>query len=230
MAKWKPCIKLLNGESSLGFASLRTLRIISKATITPAKLNPFRKKHQPSPIRAIAKPAIAGPTTRAPLKIEELSAIALGRSSFPTICTKKRLADRHVKRIHDANEKGNDDHFPDADQMRQLQCRQHERKNHRGHLRGNHAALPVVAVPNVPADRGKKQHWQLARKSEDTQERRRSSHLIDQPELRGRLHPRPNQRNELPCNEQLEVAMLHGAKARGHGGVDRFRSEEHTSE
>ncbi len=37
----------------------------------------------------MANPAIAGPTTRAPLKIEEFSAIAFIRSSFPTISFKK---------------------------------------------------------------------------------------------------------------------------------------------
>ncbi len=72
----------------LGLISLRSIRIISSATITATKLNPFRKKHQPSPTHAIANPAIAGPTTRAPLKIEEFSAIAFGRSSFPTIWTR----------------------------------------------------------------------------------------------------------------------------------------------
>ena len=56
--------------------------------MTAKKLSPFKKKHQPSPIHAIANPAIAGPTTLAPLKMEEFKAIALGRSSFPTICTK----------------------------------------------------------------------------------------------------------------------------------------------
>ena len=48
---------------------------------------PFSRKHQPSPTAATSRPAIAGPTTRAPLTIEELSAIALLRSSRPTIST-----------------------------------------------------------------------------------------------------------------------------------------------
>jgi hypothetical protein len=41
------------------------------------------------PITLIRTPATAGPTTRAPLKIIELSAIALGKSSRPTISTTK---------------------------------------------------------------------------------------------------------------------------------------------
>ncbi len=73
----------------LGFLATGFSRMASSAMITARELTPFKKKHQPSPIHAIAKPAIAGPTTRAPLKMEELSAMALGKSSFPTICTKK---------------------------------------------------------------------------------------------------------------------------------------------
>jgi hypothetical protein len=45
------------------------------------------RKHQPSPTAATSSPATAGPTTRAPLNIEELSAMALTRSSRPTIST-----------------------------------------------------------------------------------------------------------------------------------------------
>src|SRR5712692_8853492 len=88
IAKRKPCIRLRNGDSVLGFRSTAVSRIANSATITARKLTPFKKKHQPSPIHAIANPATAGPTTRAPLKIEEFNAIAFGKSSFPTICTK----------------------------------------------------------------------------------------------------------------------------------------------
>ena len=37
---------------------------------------------------AITNPAIGGPITRALLNIDEFSAIAFGKSSFPTICTR----------------------------------------------------------------------------------------------------------------------------------------------
>src|SRR5947207_7875614 len=84
IAKRNPCTKLLSGDSSLGLISVFAMRIISNATITATKLTPFREKHQPSPSHAIANPAMAGPTTRAPLKIEEFSAMALGRSEEHT--------------------------------------------------------------------------------------------------------------------------------------------------
>jgi hypothetical protein len=42
-------------------------------------------KHTPSPAAAMRSPATAGPTNRAPLTIDELSAIAFGRSSRSSI-------------------------------------------------------------------------------------------------------------------------------------------------
>ena len=76
-------------------------------------------------------------------------------------------------------------------------------------------------IPDVAANRGKKQHRHLARESKYPEQRRRTRQLVHQPKLRGSLHPRANQRNELSRDEQLKVAVLHGAKARGHGRVDR---------
>ena len=49
---------------------------------------PLTVKHQAAPIRARNTPANAGPRTLALLNIMEFSAIALGRSSFPTISGK----------------------------------------------------------------------------------------------------------------------------------------------
>src|SRR5258708_32337686 len=83
IAKRKPCIKLRNGDSVLGFRSNGVNRIASSATITARKLTPFKKKHQPSPIQAIANPAIAGPAPPAPLKIHEFRAIHFAKSSYP---------------------------------------------------------------------------------------------------------------------------------------------------
>src|ERR1700730_14607688 len=88
IAKRNPCIKLRNGDSVLGLRSTGVRRMASSATITARKLTPFKKKHQASPIHAIAKPAIAGPATRARLKIDEVNAIGYGKSFLPTICTK----------------------------------------------------------------------------------------------------------------------------------------------
>ncbi len=88
IANRNPCKKLCHADRFSVISSCGTIRIASSATITARKLRLFTKKHQPSPISLIANPAIAGPTTRAPLKIDELRAMALGRSGLPTIFTK----------------------------------------------------------------------------------------------------------------------------------------------
>ena len=50
---------------------------------------PLAKKHQPSPTVATTMPAIAGPTIRALLNIDEFSPIAFSRSSRPTMSIRK---------------------------------------------------------------------------------------------------------------------------------------------
>jgi hypothetical protein len=62
-------------------------RIISNPAITATKLRPFNRKHQVMPTCAMRNPATAGPTTRAPLKMELLSEIAFIRSSRLVIST-----------------------------------------------------------------------------------------------------------------------------------------------
>jgi hypothetical protein len=59
--------------------------IASKATSTARKLTALAAKQKPGPKAATITPPIAGPTTRAALNSDELSAIALGSSAGPTI-------------------------------------------------------------------------------------------------------------------------------------------------
>ena len=60
-------------------------RITSRLASTARKLIELIAKHQPDPTAAISTPASAGPKIRAVLKRLELSAIAFGSSSRPTI-------------------------------------------------------------------------------------------------------------------------------------------------
>ncbi len=86
-ANAKPCrIRVSMGARSGGWNG--ATRIASSATMTAAKLTPLMRKHHPSPIVATRMPATAGPVIRAPLKSEELSPMALIRSSRPTISTR----------------------------------------------------------------------------------------------------------------------------------------------
>jgi len=72
---------------------------------------------------------------------------------------------------------------------------------------------PVVAVANVPANRGRKQHRHLVRKTKNSEQRGGTRQLVDQPELRRRLHPRAISENELSRDEQLKIAVLHRAES-----------------
>jgi hypothetical protein len=58
----------------------------------------------------------------------------------------------------------------------------------------------------------------LIRKSENTQQRRRIRQLVNKPQLRGRLHPSPDQGDALPRDKQLKIAMSQSVKAREHEG------------
>jgi hypothetical protein len=94
-------------------------------------------------------------------------------------------------------------------------CKQ-ERQQHRKGLRGHHAPVPAIPVADISTDRSQYQHRNLVGKAEYTEQRRGTRQPVHQPQLRSRLHPRSDQRNELACNEQLKIAMFECAKARGH--------------
>ena len=99
---------------------------------------------------------------------------------------------------------------------RERERRQRKSQNHGRRLRPDHAEMPVIAVPDVPAHRGQRQNRNLIGKSKYAQQGRRIRQLVHQPQLRRRLHPRSNQRDELPRDEQLKISMAQCAKARGH--------------
>ena len=89
---------------------------------------------------------MAGPTARAPLKIIELSAIALGKSSHPTISTTKAWRPGMSKAAHQTVERGQNDHVLDAHHAGPGERRQDERAQHQQHLGGDDqpAAIDVV--------------------------------------------------------------------------------------
>ena len=79
-------------------------------------------------------PAIAGPIVRAPLKIIELSAIALGRSSHPDHLDHERLAPGHIEGADQPVEGGQNDHVLDPHDARPGQRGEHERAQHQQRL------------------------------------------------------------------------------------------------
>ena len=68
--------------------------------------------------------------------------------------------------------------------------------------------MTVISVTNITAERSQEEDGDLAGKSENAEQGRRMGHLVDEPELRGRLHPCANERNQLTRKEELKVAVL----------------------
>jgi hypothetical protein len=64
----------------------------------------------------------------------------------------------------------------------------------------------------------------LAREAKYSEQSRRSGQLVDQPQLRGRLHPRSDERYELSGDKELEIAVLHRAEAIGKIGTETRRN------
>src|SRR5436309_15251398 len=77
--RWKAA-----GRSPAGSRTGR-LRISARAAMAARKLSALARKQKGRPTAAIKTPATDGPITDAALKTEELRAIALVRSSRPTI-------------------------------------------------------------------------------------------------------------------------------------------------
>ena len=75
-----------------------------------------------------AGPRSPGPTIRAPLNIDEFSAIAFIRSSRPTMLDEERLPRRDVERVDDAEQRGEREDVPDADAAGERQRRQRQRR------------------------------------------------------------------------------------------------------
>src|SRR5437763_2187289 len=82
-----PCQACSPGDTTCAGRSNGGNLIINRPAITATKVTPFRKKHIVTPTAPIIKPAIDGPTTRAPFTIELLSEIALSKSSWLVIST-----------------------------------------------------------------------------------------------------------------------------------------------
>jgi hypothetical protein len=97
---------------------------------------------------------------------------------------------------------------PLVDNMRERQGRKEERENHGKRLRDDDAAMAVVAVSNIAAHPGQKKHGNLTGEPENAEEGGGSSEVIDEPLLGRVLHPRADQRNQLPDDEELKVPVL----------------------
>ena len=162
----------------------------------------------------IARPAIAGPTTRAALKIAELRATALPMSSATDHLHHERLPGRHVDRVRDAQGRA-----PGRRCARPGRCRVAARTA-RTNARiiaddlGRDERLPLrQGVGDEAAEQAEDDHGRELGGGDAAEHERVVGQLQDQPGLGDGLHPRADQRESLADEEQPVVAMPERARS-----------------
>src|SRR5438046_4160196 len=176
----------------------------------------------PTPATPINTPATAGPTIRAALNMDELSAIAFMRSSLPTsstmnawragmsnaLTTPKNTASTmtcHVVTLAGPHEHG-----------------QRQRLEHLQSLCPHDEATLVHAIHDDTRVQREQQHAQGAERLRQPDGERRVGDVEHQPAERDRLHPGPDERDALTEEEEPEVAVgkrSEAKRARGGGFV-----------
>ena len=168
-------------------------------------------------------PPIDGPITRLPLTIEELSAIAFGRSAaILDHLHDERLTRRRVERVdrplqhlqHDQLRNGDDIGSVSAGKRRRLQQRQD--------LRDEQDSPPVVPVDDHAGQWREQQRWYLSAETDDAEQQLRAGQSVDQPARRHTCDPCPDQRNALAAEEKPVVAVAErpGQRPYGHRGEE----------
>ena len=180
--------------------------------MTARKLTPFKKKQVPIPSHAISNPAAAGPSIRALLNIIELSAIALARSSYPTIST-----------TNDCRPGMSNDPMVPLNAARmitystrtvpvQVSVARVNALSISKDLGDDYQAAPIDAVDDHAGEQADHQNRGELREGDDAEHQRGIRQLQNQPRLRGALHPGAGERNELAEEVEAIVAMAKRAK------------------
>ena len=175
------------------------------------------------PITLIRTPAMAGPITRAPLKIIELSAIALGKSSRPTISTTKVWRAGMSKAVTRPLTAARMITYSTRTDAGPGQRRQDERAQHQQRLGGDDQPAAIGVVDHHAGEQRHQQHRQVAGEADHAEHQGGVGELEHQPSLRHRLHPGADERDELAAEEQPEIAMAQraeGAEPRRRVGSD----------
>ncbi len=120
----------------------------------------------------------------------------------------------NVERVRHAQQRRQHQDVPHLHLPRERQRRQEKRQHHGCRLGPDHDPLPVVAVGHRPAQWSHQQDRNLARESHRAQQQRGAREPVDQPRQRHGLHPRAGHGDELPAEEELEVAVLQGTQGR----------------
>jgi hypothetical protein len=162
-------------------------------------------------------PAIAGPTTRAPLKIDELSANRVRQILRPDHLDEKRLSRRHVERAHEADaererDQDRDGHGVPPHEHAEAECEQHEER-----LRDEEHRAPREPIRDGPRDRREEEDREVARERDLADVERTLLEAVDEPALGHALHPEADERRSLPHDEEAKVPVAQGREAGQHG-------------
>ncbi len=153
---------------------------------------------------------MAGPATRAPLNIEELSAIAFNKSSRPTISIRKdcRAGTSNAFTVPSSVARQIISHT----RMRPPECPALQRVNASSIeatcVRDQPLAGAANGPPRVPARGDSRKMGIWLTKPKHSKQRRGAGQPINQPRLRNRLHPRAYQRDNLTAKEELKITVL----------------------
>ncbi len=139
--------------------------------------------------------------------------MALPRSSRrSTICTTNACRDRHVERIHETLDEGQQDDLPYSDDSAQRERRQSQRLRHREDLRNDKRAVAVPAVRPDSGGRRQEKRGDLPSESYDSQQSGGVGEAVDQPAHGDARHPCPKKRDALPAEEQTVVSRPQSAR------------------
>ena len=144
---------------------------------------------------------------RAPLNIDEFSAIAFIRSSLPTMSTMNACRAGMSNAFTTPSNAASTKMCQTWIRVCECQRSQHKRQDHGGYLGRDHHAMTVVAVGNGSADGRQQKHGDLRRESDRAEQNGRTCQAVDQPGLRDTLHPGPDEGNELAAEKQPKIAV-----------------------
>ena len=132
------------------------------------------------------------------------------------------LARRNIEGVHHAEQRGEHENLPHLHDLEQGEPGQRAGQQHGSDLGSDHDAMAAVPVGHQAAHGREQKHGNLAGEIDRTQQRRRPGEPVHQPGLRHGLHPGADQRNDLPREEQPEVAMAQRADSGAQSGSGYF--------
>ena len=119
----------------------------------------------------------------------------------------ERLAGGHLERVGDAQGGGQDDDHPDLHEPGLDEGRESERDDAHRRLKSDEDPALGERVREHAPEQAEQQHRGVLGGCDDAKRERVIGELQDEPGLRDRGHPRPDQGDELAGPEEPEVAM-----------------------